>query len=252
VKIDGVLGFPLFRNTLLTLDYPRSRVLLQPASAAARSPANSIAFNNDRKTPIIPVTIGDARFFALIDSGSDETLSLNPLGISPKYAFGPVQGPTVATLSGDKVEKVARLEATLRIGDYAVPRPVVEITDELSAIGGGILRYFTVTFDQEDNQVTFYRADTAPIAIPGRRGCGLSFTKTPAYWKVAGVIPGSPGAAAGVEAGDLVARIDGEPVAKWDPARFERLSSNAGDAVFTFIDGTRETDKRIRMADLVP
>ena len=30
VRIDGVLGFPLFRETLLTLDYPGSRVVLQP------------------------------------------------------------------------------------------------------------------------------------------------------------------------------------------------------------------------------
>ena len=28
MKIDGILGFPLFRETILTLDYPHKRVLL--------------------------------------------------------------------------------------------------------------------------------------------------------------------------------------------------------------------------------
>ena len=40
VKVDGVLGFSLFRDTLLTLDYPRNCVVLQAvAPTAPRRPA---------------------------------------------------------------------------------------------------------------------------------------------------------------------------------------------------------------------
>jgi C-terminal processing protease CtpA/Prc len=122
-------------------------------------------------------------------------------------------------------------------------QPITELNDELSALGGGILRYFTVTFDQKRGQVTFYRKSTDPVTMGGLSGTGLSFSKTPAYWRVVGVVPGSPADAAGVEIGDLVTRIDGEPVSRWDFHRYEDLIANASDVVFTFLNGTRESDK---------
>ena len=253
VKIDGVLGFPLFRAAELTLDYPHGRVLLRPPGFAGPPPAgSSLSFNNASKTPLVSLRIGDRSFIALVDSGSDETLSLNPFGLAPKFAFGPAEGPTVGTLTGDRTEQVGRLAETIYVGDYAVPRPTVEITDDLSAIGGGILRYFTITFDQAHDRVTFYRDATDPIAVPGRRSAGLSFRKTPAYWRVVGVVPGSPADGAEVEPGDLVTRINGEPVAKWDVARFERLMANAESITYTFLYGPHEADKKLKVVDLVP
>ncbi len=147
---------------------------------------------------------------------------------------------------------IGRLAETVYLGDYAVPRPVVEVSDDLSALGGGILKYFTITFDQGHDRVTFYRNATDPIAVPGRRGTGLSFRNTPAYWRVVGVIPGSPADGAEVEPGDLVTKINGEAAANWDIARFERLTSNAESVVFTFLYGPHEADKRLRIVDLVP
>jgi len=253
VKIDGVLGFPFFRNTLLTLDYPKGRVVLRRQTLAPLNlPGSMIPFNNADKTPLISVRLGDRTFSVLIDSGSDETFSLNPFGLAPKFAFGPTEGPTVGTLTGDRPEQIGRLSETLYIGDYAVPRPVVEITEELSALGGGVLKYFTVTFDQEHDRVTFFRDATDPIAVPGRRSTGLSFGKTPAYWRVVGVVPGSPADAADVETGDLVTRINGEAVARWTTRRYEQLLANAESITVTFLNGTRETDKRLRVVDLVP
>ncbi|MEO7599497.1 MAG: pepsin/retropepsin-like aspartic protease family protein, partial [Opitutus sp.] len=149
VQIDGILGFPLFRETLLTLDYPHSRVLLQARSAAPLLPGTPISFNNDRKTPIIPLRLGKQTFVALIDSGSDVALSLNPVGLEPTFSVPPRTGATVATLIGERVQRIGRLADTLTIGDYPVEQPIVDVTDELSSVGGGILKNFTVTFDQE-------------------------------------------------------------------------------------------------------
>ena len=106
IKIDGILGFPLFRETLLTLDYPRSRVLLQNRSASPLLPGTPIAFNNDRKTPIIPLRLGNETFIALIDSGSDVALSLNPIGLDPKFAVPPRLGATITTLIGDRTQRI--------------------------------------------------------------------------------------------------------------------------------------------------
>jgi hypothetical protein len=252
IKIDGILAFPLFREARLTLDYPHSRVVLRPVDASGAPPGSTIAFNNTNKSPLIPVRLGDRTFIVLIDSGSDEAFSLNPVGLSPKFAFGPVEGPIVSSLTGDLAEPVGRLADTLYLGQYAVPRPVVDLTADLSALGGGILKYFTITFDQEHDEVTFFRDAPDAIAVPGRRSVGLSFNRTPAYWRVVGVLPGSPADLAKVEQGDLVTKIDGEPVARWDLRRYDQAVANREAIVVTFLNGTRETDKRLPVAELVP
>ncbi|ACB77304.1 PDZ/DHR/GLGF domain protein [Opitutus terrae PB90-1] len=252
VKIDGVLGFPLFRETLLTLDYPHSRVLLQKRSANPLLPGSVIPFNNDRKTPIIPLRLGDQTFVALIDSGSDATLSLNPAGLAPTFTVPPRVGATVATLSGDREQHIGRLAQALRIGDYLIDQPVVDLTDELTSLGGGLLKHFTVTFDQEHSRVTFYRESTAPVPSRSSRSTGLSFSKAPAYWRVVSVIPQSPAEAEEIQPGDLVTRINGQPVAEWDISRYQELVASADEVTFTFLNGTRETEKRLKVFDLVP
>ncbi len=253
VKIDGILGFPLFRKTLLTLDYPRRRVILRrPDPEGKPDPGASVSFNNASKTPLVPIRIADRTFIALVDSGSDQTLSVNPVGLGLHFASGPTEGRTVGTLAGDRIEAVARLADTIVIGDCPVPRPTVEVSDELSSLGGGILRYFTITFDQENDRVTFHRDSPDPILLPAERITGLSFSKSAPYWRVVGVVPGSPADAAEVEPGDLVTRINGEPVARWDVERFERLNRDAASIVFTFLNGASETSKRLNVVNQVP
>ncbi len=252
VKIDGVLGFPLFRNAVLTLDYPNERIVLRAKIPDDGLPGEAIQFDNTDKTPLIPIRLGDREFVALIDSGSAAAIDINPAGLSPKFSFGPVGGPTVSTLAGDQPSRIGRLEGVVRIGSFDVPRPVAEVTDELTSLGGGILSHFTVTFDQRNNEVIFQRDPATPLTIPPLRGTGLSFRKTPAYWKVAGVMPGSPASSAGVAAGDLISRINGEAVAGWDPARYDQLVATADHIEFTFINGAQESDQSLGVAVLVP
>ncbi|HVS52268.1 MAG TPA: aspartyl protease family protein [Opitutaceae bacterium] len=252
VKIDGVLGFPLFGELLLTLDYPGSRVLLQPARTAPLVPGATIAFDDARKTPVIHVGLGSRSLVALIDSGSDAAFSLNPIGIDPRFVSGPRTGAMVGTLGGDRPQQIGRIADPLVIGGYVLPQPIVDLTDELSAIGGGVLKNFAVTFDQMHDRVTFHRDSRDPIFSAPRRSVGLSFSKTPAYWKIAGVVHDSPAEQAGVAVGDLVTRIDNEPVANWDLRRYEQLVSRANTVAFTFLNGTAETTKSVNVFDLVP
>ncbi len=252
IQIDGILGFPLFRETVLTLDYPNSRIVLQPLSAPPPTGGTSIAFNNERKIPIIPLRLGHQTLVALIDSGSDAALSLNPVGLQPDFIVPPRPGATIATLSGDREQRIGRLAEDLHLGDHVIRQPVVDTTDELTSVGGGILEHFTVTFDQEHNQVTFFRDSSEPVPATPLRNAGVSFNKTPVYWRVTSVVPDSPAAAAGVQPGDLVTRIDGQPVADWDITRYQKLVATAEDIAFTFLNGTEETEKRIPVLDLVP
>ena len=252
VRIDGILGFPLFRNTALTLDYPNERIVLRSTVPEDGLPGEAIPFNNPDKIPLIPIRLGDREFAALIDSGSAAAIDINPAGLTPGFEFGPVVGPTISTLDGDRTPRVARLSGVVRFGSFDVPRPVAELTDELSSLGGGILSHFTITFDQRHNVAIFQHDATDVLAIAPLRGTGLSFRKTPAYWKVAGVVPGSPASVAGVRQGDLVSRINGEAVVGWDPTRYEELVASAGRISYTFINGASESTKALSVVNLVP
>jgi S1-C subfamily serine protease len=69
---------------------------------------------------------------------------------------------------------------------------------------------------------------------------------------VVGVVPGSPADRAGIETGDLVTRIDGDPVSKWGFHRYEAMLANDHDVTLTFLNGTTETSKRVAIVPLVP
>jgi hypothetical protein len=251
-KIDGVLGFPLFRNTVFTLDYPQSQLVIIPRHEAARITGTTIKFNNAQRIPLIPVHVGNATLIALLDSGSDGPLFLNPFGLELNYAVEPRTGTTVGTLTGNRQQQIGRLEDPLEIGPYRFPNPVVDLTDQLTSIGGEILRNFAVTFDQGRNQVTFSREDTSPILMMAKRMTGLAFAKGPTYWRVIGVVPGSPAEKLGVQPGDLVTRINGESIADWPLQRFDPYVRRSKEVIFTFLDGAREKPVVVPTFELVP
>ena len=252
VRIDGVLGFPLFRETLLTLDYLHSEVTITPYGVPMAWPGVTIPFNNEQNTPLIPIQLGTESFIALVDSGSDAALSLNTVGLHPGFQYGPKPGALVATLAGDRLRMTGRLAQALTIGAYVVEEPIVDMTDELSSIGGGLLRNFAVTFDQKRNQVTFFRPNFDPIKIMPLRSTGLSFTKTAAYWRVAAVVAESPAEMLGVQGGDLCTRINDEPVSAWPVGRYTELIHSATRVTYTFIDGNAEQQVTLPVFDLVP
>jgi len=253
VKIDGILGFPLFREVLLTLDYPRNRILLsKPNSASSLLPGTSVPIPPDSKAPIISLKTGNQSFLALIDTGSDCTLRLNPLGLGLPYDEAPRPGAIITTLTGDRRQTVARLGTDLQLGSYALERPIVELTDELSAIGGSILSQFTVTFDQERSQVTFFRDQHGALRFPAKRSSGISVAKAGAYWRIVGVIPDSPAAKAGIENGDLITRINDEPVEFWNLERYTQLIEHADTVTFAFLVGRREYEMKLAVMNLVP
>lgn len=258
LRIDGLIGFPVFRNTLLTMDYPGQRLVIAPYPAAFAPPpppgprVSTIAFNNQQGTPLIPVQLGNESFVVLIDSGSDGSLSLNPAGLHPRFANGPRTGTSISSLQGDRSQLTGRLSQPLLIGGHTVDQPIVDLTDQLSSLGGELLRHYALTFDQHRNLVTFTRAADGPVTMEPRRHPGLLFVRSPVYWRVLTVIPDTPTARLPVQAGDLCVRINGEPVGKWDYERYAALLKTAAKITYTFLAGTQETDVEIPVFELVP
>ncbi|HEX2860393.1 MAG TPA: aspartyl protease family protein [Lacunisphaera sp.] len=257
LTIDGVIGFPLFRDTLLTLDYPAAQLVIAPNPVVAppppRQPRTSvISYNREQPTPLVPVQMGNESFFALIDTGNDSGLALNPSGLHPRFSYGPRAGMIVSSLHGDNTQLVGRLEQNITVGNHTVQQPVVDLTEQLSSLGGELLRHFRITFDQQRHTVTLVRGTDGAVAMPGRRSSGLSFRRFPNYWRLLAIVPDTPNSALPVQPGDLCVRINGELVEKWSFERYAELVKTAPRITYTFLSGTKETDHEAAVFDLVP
>lgn len=258
LQIDGMLGFTLFRDTLCTMDYPGARLELAPLPFLTPEPRKptprsaTINYDNGQSTPLVTVQMGNESFVVLIDSGSDGSLSLNPAGLHPRFVNAPRTGNLAATLGGDRPQLVGRLADNITLGSHVIHQPVVDLTDQLSSLGGQLLRNFRLTFDQRRSLVTFARDAETPVEIAPRRSTGISFQRLPAYWKVLSLIPDAPVAAFPVQAGDLCIRINGEPVAAWDYERYTTLLRKAEKVTYTFLHATKEQDHEVPVFDLVP
>lgn len=257
LHIDGIIGFPVFRDTLLTLDYPGQRLVIAPVTTGPAAPmaaprATTLAFNHEHNTPLIPIQMGTESFIVLIDSGSDGSLSLNPTGLHPRFTSGPRTGTLISSLSGDRPQLTGRLSQNVLLGTHTIAQPIVDLTDQLSAIGGEFLRHFAVTFDQHRHQVTFVRDADGAVTMEPRRSPGLSFARSSVYWRVLTVIPDTPAAQLPVQPGDLCVRINGEPVGKWTFDRYAALLKSAPKITCTFLHGTKEEDLEVPVFELVP
>lgn len=258
LPIDGVLGFTLFRDTLCTLDYAGARLELAPLPflvPAATKPAartTTINYDSGQATPLVTVQMGNEAFVVLIDSGSDGSLSLNPAGLHPRFSQGPRSGNLAATLSGDRPQLVGRLAQNITLGSHVIQEPVVDLTDQLSSIGGDLLKHFKLTFDQRRKLVTLVRDAEGAVLMPARRSTGISFQRMSSYWKILSLIPDSPVTALPLQAGDLCIRINGEPVSAWDYERYSALVRSADKVTYTFLNAAKEQDHEVPVFDLVP
>ena len=253
VTVDGILGFPVFRDVLLTLDYPRSRVVLSPRFPARAIPGIAVPFAlEDGTRPIINVELGAATFMALIDSGSNLPFTLNATGLNPSFKHGPRTGPLVATLSGDAPRQIGRLAATLVLGTVEIREPRVMLTDQLPTIGAEILRHFTLTFDQHRGLVVLTPERDAPVKLPAQRTTGLSFARLPAEWRVLQVMEDAPATTQQIRPGDAIVGIDGEPIVKWNLDRFEKHLRTADTIEYLFRRDGRSYLVKVAVYDLVP
>ena len=253
ITVDGILGFPLFRDVLLTLDYPRNRAVLTPRFPARAVPGIAIPFAlEEGSRPIINVALGDKTFMALVDSGSDMPFTLDTTGLNPPFKSGPRPGPLVATLSGNAPRQIGRLADTLCLGTCEIREPRVMLTDQLSTIGAEILRHFTVAFDQRRGLVILEPERNAPVKLPSQRTTGLSFARLPAEWRVLQVLDDAPDATQQIEPGDAIIGIDGEPIVKWNLDRFEKQLRSSDTVEYLFRRDGRSYLVKVPVYDLIP
>lgn len=168
---DGILGFTLFRDYLLTLDFPQHRLLLETGSLVPDGEKTVLPFRMPEGVPIAHLKIdGMPPFEAQLDSGGGGLVLPESLAKSLKYDVDPVVYAEGRSVSTRFQLKVARLGSNVRIGRYTITHPVVAIHPAfpLANFGSPPMRHFAITFDQKNLLVRFaarenqFRLDTPP------------------------------------------------------------------------------------------
>jgi hypothetical protein len=157
---QGLLGFPLFRDYLLTLDYPNRTLTLASGSLQPDGDQSVLPFRMPEGVPIVALRIGDLPVEAQFDTGGMGLSLPEPLVGRLKLSAGPVPFGEGHSLATRYQLKAARLADDVRLGRYSFPHAVVEVNPAfpLANFGSQAIGNFSVSFDQKDQLLAIYSA----------------------------------------------------------------------------------------------
>jgi hypothetical protein len=159
--VDGILGFALFTDYLLTLDYPAMQVRLAKGSLPVANGSDILTFEIENRVPVIEVAIGKLRMKAHIDSGNFVAGFILPEEIVGQLSLlsPPVIVGRARSVSNQIEIKQAQLRDTIHIGSFDYPQATIAFPALSNTnVGFKILREFALTFDQKNKRMKFERA----------------------------------------------------------------------------------------------
>ena len=154
-NIDGVIGFNLFAELLLTFDYPRQRLALRKGVLPPANQKDILAYGLDNRHPTLEIILGNERLTFLIDTGASQAIVV-PNAIASKLRFrdGLAAGPVLTTLDTKSPSRIGRLSGSIRLGIHEISEPTVHVLEEDEALlGSALFKDFILTFDQKNRTV---------------------------------------------------------------------------------------------------
>jgi hypothetical protein len=221
---DGIIGLPVFSQTVVRVDYERRRLTFtEPSKFDYRGKVAFVPFELERFLPIVRGEVDGipARFG--LDTGDRSAFTLKgpfveERGLRERYAPR-VEAVTGWGIGGPIRAQVVRVRL-LKFGSFEIREPVTRLSlqkagafnanDTAGNVGGAILKQFAVTFDYTRRRLlfeknrSFGRRDTYD-----RAGLWLSQSADGRAFEVFDVVAHGPAAEAGIKTGDRVLAIDG-------------------------------------------
>jgi aspartyl protease len=158
--VDGILGFALFTDYLLTLDYPAMRLRLARGALPAANGTDILTFEIENQIPIVELAIGRIHVPAHIDSGNFVAGFILPEEVVEQLQL---QSEAITVGGARSVTnriqlKQVQLRDTIRFGAFEYPQPTIAfpaLSD--TNIGFNVLRDFVLTFDQHNRRMKLQR-----------------------------------------------------------------------------------------------
>jgi hypothetical protein len=162
--VDGILGFALFTDYLLTLDYPAMQVKLFSGGLPSANRSDILNFEIENRIPVIELAIGKIRVRAHIDSGNFVAGFILPEEIVQQLQLlsSPVTVGSARSVANRIELKQVQLRDSISIGRFNFPQATIQfpaLSD--TNVGFKVLREFTVTFDQKNRRMRLERGPTS-------------------------------------------------------------------------------------------
>ena len=173
----GVLGMPLFRKLLLTIDYPQSRIIIEKGNLPAADEKKIISFKFTEGGIFgLQLKVGGVDMVAHIDSGSGSSISF-PDSMKEKLSLASpvVEVGRGRTVAGEAIVYGAKFAGEISLGEHTVKDPDIRFFGRLRTVnlGYAFLRPFAITIDQQNLRMRFEKgvepiaSDTKPDVKPG-------------------------------------------------------------------------------------
>jgi hypothetical protein len=156
-EFDGILGFTLFRDYLLTLDYPAQKVTLARGSLPPADGKEILALTILDKLPVLELSVGSRKVGVMLDSGGAGLSLPAKFAEDLKFVTKPVVFARAETMLNMVEIKGAPLASDIHFGSYTLKKPFLAIdpSDPVGNFGAALLKNFAVTFDQNNKLVRF-------------------------------------------------------------------------------------------------
>ena len=161
LDVDGVIGFNVFRDGLLTLDYVHRRLTWEPGELPPPNGRDIIAYELRERTPHIKVDVGGTAIWMNVDTGAEAPLIFPASAMKTvRLASPPVPGRDIWNQAvGTEKTTEAVLDATLTFGERSIEKPRVVFKHSLEdyLIGSGLFADSILTFDTMNRRVRITR-----------------------------------------------------------------------------------------------
>jgi predicted aspartyl protease len=159
---QGMLGFTLFRDHLLTLDFPNRVVVLDSGALTEDGNKTVLPFRMPDGVPITQMRVNGQSVEAQLDSGGGGLTLPEALAKHLKWETPPVVFATGQTMTTRFEIKAARLRGDVKVARYTFDNPVVEIHPAFPLVNFGSppMQSFAITFDQKSLLVRLWAKNT--------------------------------------------------------------------------------------------
>jgi hypothetical protein len=169
-QCDGILGFPLFRDYLFTMDYPGKQMTIASGSLKPDGGDQVIPFTMPNDVPLIELVVepGSQKLEAHLDSRGWGLSFPEKFAQGLKFVSAPIVIARGRTVSNEFEIKGATLAGDVRLGGYILPQPFIAINPlfPVGNFGALPLQNFAVTFDQKNKLIRLVAASKSIVLPP--------------------------------------------------------------------------------------
>lgn len=251
--IHGILGCPLFQESLLIIDFQNRRVSVRTGTLIGPKRENQFRVTGADR-PYIGMTLPTGIHPILVDTGSSSGLSLQKeLFDKQHFHEDPVVVSAAVGVSGElRAWKAARLASSVKIGTHVIHNPIVRTAGKRSLLGVEILRHFVITYDRKNDLVRLERDQDSPITSKSLRATGVALRRKPTGWTIWHIFPHAKDSAQRLKIGDQVTRIAGKPVSEYDCDTFADLNAVRDEIEIEVQRGAEKLTVSLPVVELVP